>query len=70
MTTAPESVASLDPQRSAPDRYIVRGQEIYLHLGRSAADTKLTNAYFDSRLATISTGRNWRTVTKLVELMR
>jgi uncharacterized protein (DUF1697 family) len=66
----PESVACLDPQRSAPDRYIVRGQEIYLHLVRSAADTKLTNAYFDSKLATISTGRNWRTVSKLVELMR
>ena len=34
------------------------------------ADSKLTNAYFDSKLATVSTGRNWRTVSKLVELMR
>jgi len=32
--------------------------------------TKLTNQYFDSKLRTTSTGRNWRTVTKLFELMR
>jgi uncharacterized protein (DUF1697 family) len=33
------------------------------------ARTRLTNAYFDTTLATISTARNWRTVTKLLELM-
>ena len=41
------------------------GQEIYLHLPNGAARTKLTNDYFDTKLGTISTGRNWRTVTKL-----
>ena len=64
-----EQGASLDPNRSTPDEYIVRGQEIYLHLPNGAADTKLTNAYFDSKLKTVSTGRNWRTVTKLLEMM-
>ena len=29
---------------------------------------KLTTTYFDSRLATVSTGRNWRTVGRLFEL--
>jgi hypothetical protein len=33
------------------------------------ARSKLTNAYFDSKLKTTSTGRNWRTVIKLLELM-
>jgi hypothetical protein len=33
------------------------------------ARTKLTNTYFDTKLATVSTGRNWRTVTKLLELL-
>ena len=32
------------------------------------ARIKLTNQYFDSRLGTTSTARNWRTVLKLVEL--
>jgi uncharacterized protein (DUF1697 family) len=61
-------VATLDPLRSPPDAYAVRGREIYLQCPNGAGSTKLTNAYFDSRLATISTGRNWRTVLKLFEL--
>jgi uncharacterized protein (DUF1697 family) len=47
---------------------VVRGREIYLRCPNGAGGTKLTNAWFDSRLATISTGRNWRTVLKLLEL--
>jgi uncharacterized protein (DUF1697 family) len=31
--------------------------------------TKLTNAYFDSKLKTVSTARNWRTVLKLLEMV-
>jgi uncharacterized protein (DUF1697 family) len=34
------------------------------------ARTKLTNAYFDSRLATVSTARNWNTILKLFDLMK
>jgi uncharacterized protein (DUF1697 family) len=62
-------IASLDPDRSPPDAFIVRGQEVYLRLPHGAARTKLTNAYFDAKLATTSTGRNWRTVTKLFAMM-
>ena len=45
-------------------------KDIYLSLPRGAAKTKLTNAYFDSTLKTISTSRNWRTVNKLLELVQ
>jgi uncharacterized protein (DUF1697 family) len=69
-TPIPSRIAALDPGRSPPDAFIVRGGEVFLHLPNGVADTKLTNAYFDSRLATTSTGRNWRTVTKLLELIR
>jgi uncharacterized protein (DUF1697 family) len=61
-------VEELDPNRSTPDEFAVRGRDVYLRLPNGAARTKLTNAYFDSKLATTSTGRNWRTVTKLFEL--
>jgi uncharacterized protein (DUF1697 family) len=64
-----KQIAALDPNRSAPDTFIVRGGEVYLHLPNGVADTKLTNAWFDSKLGTVSTGRNWRTVTKLLEMM-
>lgn len=59
----------LDPDRSPPDRFVVRGWDIYLHCPRGLARSKLTNAYFDSRLQTTSTLRNWRTVTRLVEML-
>lgn len=62
-------VAALDPDRSPPDTFAVNGREVYLHLPNGAAETKLTNAYFDTTLGTTSTGRNWRTVTTLYEMM-
>lgn len=62
-------VAGLDPGRSAPDEFMVKGREVYLHLPNGAAKTKLTNAYFDSKLKTVGTQRNWRTVKTLAEMM-
>jgi uncharacterized protein (DUF1697 family) len=44
-------------------------REIYLRLANGAGRTKLTNAYFDAKLATTSTARNWRTVLALTRLM-
>ena len=63
-------IQDLDPDRSRPDEFQVLGQEIYLRLPNGVGRTKLSNQYFDSRLAAISTGRNWRTVSKLLELMK
>ena len=61
-------VETLDPDRSPGDEFVVRRREIFLHYPNGVARSKLTNSYFDSTLATTSTGRNWRTVTKLLEL--
>lgn len=63
------SLDSLDSDRSPPDAFIVRGQEIYLRLPNGAGRTKMTNNYFDTKLATTSTGRNWRTVNTIRALM-
>ncbi|MGI8552147.1 MAG: DUF1697 domain-containing protein [Dehalococcoidia bacterium] len=65
-----DSVDGLDPDRSPPDAFSVRGREVYLRLPNGAGRTKLTNAYFDAKLSTTSTGRNWRTVKTLFELMQ
>ena len=66
----PSHVATLDPDRGRPDRFAVLGREVYLHFPNGMARSKLTNAYFDAKLATVSTIRNWRTVLKLAELLR
>jgi uncharacterized protein (DUF1697 family) len=62
-------IDGLDAGRSAPDAFRVRGREIYLHLPNGMGRSKLTNGYFDSKLSTISTARNWATVLKLSEMM-
>jgi uncharacterized protein (DUF1697 family) len=64
-----DRVAGLDAGRSAPDEFTVIGREIYMRLVKGVSGTKLTNAYFDSKLKTVSTMRNWRTVLKLAELV-
>jgi uncharacterized protein (DUF1697 family) len=66
----PGAAKSLDPDRSPPNRFMVRGKEIYLLFPAGFARTKLTSSYFDSKLGTIGTVRSWRTVTKLLELMK
>lgn len=62
------AVKSLDPARSPGDRFHVLGQEIYLHVPNGMARTKITNAWLDAKLSTVSTARNWRTTLKLLEL--
>jgi uncharacterized protein (DUF1697 family) len=63
-----ERIASLDPKRSPGDEFAIRGRDLYLFLPNGVGSSKITNAYLDSKLGTVSTGRNWRTVLKLAEL--
>jgi uncharacterized protein (DUF1697 family) len=63
-------IAELDPDRSPGDEFRVIGREIYLNLAANGASrTKLTTAYFDSKLQTVSTFRNWRTTVALLAMM-
>jgi uncharacterized protein (DUF1697 family) len=70
LADAPPATAAraLDPARSPGDSFALVGRELYLRLPNGAGRSKLTNAYFDKALATVSTARNWRTVLKLIEL--
>lgn len=63
-----DRAAQLDPDHSPPDAFQVRGREIFLYCPNGLARTKLTNDYFDSKLATTSTVRNWRTVLALLTM--
>ena len=67
---AADAAKKLDAMRSYPDRFHVKGRSIYLHLPNGGARTKLTNAYFDKALATVTTQRNWATTLKLLEMMQ
>ncbi len=61
----PAQVSQLDATRVAPDEFIVKGREVYLYTPNGLGKSKVTNAWLDSKLKTISTARNWRTVNEL-----
>ena len=67
-TPAATRLASLDAERFAPAELAVADDCIYLRLPHGVGKSKLTNAWLDATLATVSTIRNWRTVATLCEL--
>jgi len=72
LADAPEgkALAKLDPDRSPPDEFEVRGREIYLHYPNGSGRSKLTTDYFERSLGTSATARNWNTITKVLKLMQ
>ncbi len=64
----PAVVGQLEVQNRQPDEFRVLGREIYLHCPQGYGRTKLNNAFWERRLGTAATTRNWNTVTKLLEL--
>ncbi len=63
-----EAVRSFDLERYAPDDLVVRGRDAYVAYPEGSARSKLTIDVIERALGTTGTGRNWRTVQKLVEL--
>lgn len=64
-----DRIAQLDPDRSPRDTFVVHGREIYVHYPNGAGRSKLTLDYFERRLRTSGTARNWNTVTKVQALL-
>jgi uncharacterized protein (DUF1697 family) len=63
------AIKQLDPDRSRPDEFTVQGREIFMFMPNGMGRTKLTIDYFEKRLGTQGTARNWNTVNKLLDLM-
>jgi uncharacterized protein (DUF1697 family) len=63
------AVRELSSGDFAPDALQVKGKEIYLHTPQGYGRTKLSGAFFEKKLGILATTRNWRTVTKLTELL-
>jgi uncharacterized protein (DUF1697 family) len=65
---ATSAAGELDPERSPPDEFTLRGREIFLRLPNGAGRSKLTLDYFERVLGVRGTQRNWNTLLKLIEL--
>jgi uncharacterized protein (DUF1697 family) len=63
------ATAALDPDRSPPDAFAVRGREVYLSYPSGSGRSNLTLAYLEKVLRVEGTARNWRTVRRLAELL-
>jgi uncharacterized protein (DUF1697 family) len=66
--TRPAAVNELDLDRYTPESLVVRGHEVYLHLPNGMGRSKLAADLARKRDA-VGTARNWRTVTKLAEMV-
>ncbi len=64
----PALLHQVDVHYGAPDEFRAVGREIYLHCPQGYGNTKLHNAYWERRLRTPATTRNWNTVNKLLQL--
>ena len=62
-------VAALDPRRSPPDEFVVRGGEVYFRFPKGVGQTKLSVTYLDAKLGTTITLRNLRTIDALLGLL-
>ncbi len=65
---AQEAVSELTPADFEPDAFAVGEREIYVWYPEGVRTTKLSNAFWERRLGVVATGRNWNTVTRLLEL--
>ncbi|MGD9562965.1 MAG: DUF1697 domain-containing protein [Pyrinomonadaceae bacterium] len=63
-----EAKAFLAENVPPPERFAVRGREIYCHLPMGVADSYLGRGIFERKLKIAITARNWRTVEKLADL--
>lgn len=62
------ALGNLDGLSTTPDRFSLRGREIYLYCPGGYGKTKLSNAAFEKALSVSATTRNWNTVTTLFEM--
>jgi uncharacterized protein (DUF1697 family) len=60
---------TLDPDKWLPDKFEVRGGEIYLLLPNGMGRSKMSIGYFEKALGIRGTARNWNTVNKLRDLV-
>ncbi|WP_349636843.1 DUF1697 domain-containing protein [Streptomyces sp. 549] len=63
-----EALAGVDAARYAPDEFQADGREVYCWFPDGMGRSKLPDAVTAATRGLVLTGRNWRTVAKLVEM--
>ena len=63
------AVSELAPADFEPDVFALGEREIYAYYPDGVHATRLSNAFWERRLGMAATGRNWKTVTRLLEML-
>jgi uncharacterized protein (DUF1697 family) len=70
LSAAPHEAATdgVDAAQVTPERFAVVGRELYLWCPAGLLASRLPQLFGEARLGVTATSRNWRTVTRLLEL--
>ena len=63
------SIARLDRDRFPDVQFSVAGRELYLLYDEGMGRSKFVPAYYERRLGTIGTARNWNTIVRIASLL-
>lgn len=66
---SPELVEKIKEFQYLPDRYEIIGNDVFIFCAAGYGTSKLVNSFFESKLKTSATTRNWKTVMKLHEMV-
>lgn len=66
---AAEQLEKIKAYQYLPDRYEIIGRDVFIYCAAGYGTSKLVNSFFESKLKTSATTRNWKTVMKLQEML-
>lgn len=69
-TPTSENCAITESYNFKPDRFKIMGNHVFVYCEGKYHQTKLNNNFFENKLKTAATTRNWKTVLKLLELSK
>ncbi|MDT0685079.1 hypothetical protein [Autumnicola psychrophila] len=67
---AEESIQQTETYDYKPDKFKIQDKEVFIYCEGKYHQSKLTNNFFEKKLKTGATTRNWKTILKLVELCK
>lgn len=66
----PENLLKTAQYDYSPDKFVMDNNHAFIYCAGKYHQSKLTNKFFESKLETAATTRNWKTVLKLQELSK
>ncbi len=61
-------IENIDAEKYKPDEFSVFGNVVYLYCPNGYGNTKLSNTFFEKKLKTDATTRNWKSANELLKM--